>query len=69
MQEVQRQAYTSEEVAKMFGVGRSTVYKWVREGVLPKVPIDMDRILIPAWAVDQLIEATKPKDKKSSKVV
>ncbi len=63
MADVQRLTYTTEEVAEMFGVGRSTVYKWVREGVLPKVPVDMDRILIPAWAVDQLINPTKKKPK------
>jgi len=48
--------YTVDEVAEILRLGKSTIYKMVEEGKLPTVPLDMNRVLIPAHAIKALIQ-------------
>lgn len=48
--------YTVKEVARKLRLSQSTVRNMVRDGRLPRVKdLQVDRVLIPAWAVDQRI--------------
>jgi len=37
LRETGGRAYTSREVAKVFGVSQETVYRWIKTGKLPSV--------------------------------
>ena len=46
--------YTVNEVAKQFGVTRTTIYKWMADGSLPYVMVGQRR-RIPEWALKAFI--------------
>lgn len=50
-------AYTVAEVAQMMGCSRQAVYKAVKDGTLPTVPIAGARVLIPAHRLGERIAA------------
>lgn len=50
----QQRVYTVDEVARILRISRSSVRNMVRDGRLPRVEgLKIDRVLIPAWAVDE----------------
>ncbi len=50
--------YSTREVAMMLGVSRPTVDRLVANGRLPSVDLGRTRrTLIPAWAIEELIQA------------
>lgn len=51
-----RRTYTVDEAASLLGISRSTAYECVRTGELPSLRFRR-RIVIPAHALEQLIEA------------
>ena len=51
-----RRTYTVDEAAGLLGISRSTAYECVRTGELPSLRFRR-RIVIPAHALEQLIEA------------
>ena len=50
---IREHVYTLEETAKLMGVNRSTVYRWLEAGKLPGENIG-GVVLIPRWAVEML---------------
>ena len=45
-----RVAYRASEIAALTGVATDTVYKAIRRGEIPRLPIG-DTVLVPAWAL------------------
>jgi len=52
----ERRALRPKEAAKVYGVGRVTLYEWMKSGKLSSVKIGGAR-LIPVAALEALIEA------------
>ena len=50
---IREYVYTIEEAARLTGVNRSTVYRWLRAGKLPGEDIG-GVVLIPRWAVEMV---------------
>ncbi len=46
---------TVKQVARIFRVSKTTVYKWLRLGHLPKITLPSGTVRIPKCAVDDLI--------------
>lgn len=52
----EKRTYNLEEVAKLLGIGRSTVYTQARAGLLPFPCIRVGkRYLVPAQAIDRFL--------------
>jgi excisionase family DNA binding protein len=47
--------YTVAEVAKILKLSENGVRKLVQTGRLPRIGLPVDRILIPAWALDSYL--------------
>lgn len=61
---VPKVALTVPEVCQAVGVGKTTAYGWVRDGLLPRVP-HTERVLIPtaaleAFVLGRRIDGTRP---------
>ena len=54
-QQIEARFYTADQVGKLFGVGRWTVYGWARQGRLPRLKVGKDW-LFPVAAIDRFIE-------------
>ena len=54
-----RRTYTVDEAARLLGISRTTAYECVRTGELPSLRFRR-RIVIPAHALEQLIQAAGP---------
>ncbi len=48
-----RQTYTPEEVAGMFSVAKSTVYRWFDDGTIPVIRITTQTFRVPIEALHQ----------------
>lgn len=57
MSKLPRLAYSVAEVAEMMGVSTDSVYNAAKAGKLPTVDIAGDRVLIPAYRLDEHIAA------------
>ncbi|MEP6660553.1 MAG: helix-turn-helix domain-containing protein [Acidimicrobiales bacterium] len=57
--EVNPRTYTVEQVARILGISRSTAYECVRLGTLPCLRFRR-RIVIPASAIERLLEGAGP---------
>ncbi|MEL7564982.1 MAG: helix-turn-helix domain-containing protein [Dehalobacterium sp.] len=45
------------EAAKLMpGVNRQSIYRWAREGTIPSVRVGTKRILIPAAAIQKMVD-------------
>ena len=51
----ERVAYSPREVAKMLGIGRSTFWRWAREGKIEVVRI-AGRAFVPTYVLTHLFE-------------
>lgn len=64
--ELKKAWYTLNEAAIVLGFERATVYEKARAGSIPSGKIGRS-VMIPAWYVDELIEAgTTPPDSEPS---
>lgn len=52
---MQRKTYKIDEVAQALGLGRTTIYKFIREGELQKIKLGRST-LISATSVDALLQ-------------
>lgn len=52
---MERKAYKQVEVAKMMGVHRNSVYRWVRDGKIKSVLVAGVR-MIPASEIDEIVK-------------
>jgi len=49
--------YTLEEVAKMLGLSRRTMYRWVRRGWISIVVLPNGQIRVPSSEIEKLVRA------------
>ena len=54
--------YAAKEAAEALGISLSTLNRRIRAGEIPKIP-GLGRTLIPAQAIDDLLEGKRPKDR------
>jgi len=57
--QVEKQAYTAKEAARILGVGMTYVRKQIKLGNWPTLPMEGNIVRIPKWFIDQKLEATK----------
>ncbi len=62
MTTTEKKTFTVDETARIIGVSRSTAYECVRNGSIKSVRLGR-RILIPAWAVEQIVAAPNSETK------
>jgi excisionase family DNA binding protein len=55
--QTKRVAYTTGEVAAMFGRDRSTVWRWLERGVLREVKVPGGRRMVTAASLEKLLAA------------
>lgn len=56
-QPVERLTYTAAEAAEALGVHPDTIRSMVRDGRLPTIDTGTKRVIIPRWAIDELVNA------------
>lgn len=61
-QDVNRETYTVDEVAKMLGISRGLAFEKARTGELPILRFGK-RILIPRRAFERMLEECQPRQK------
>ncbi len=52
--------YTVDEVAALLRVNPATVRRMAQDGRLPRIRLDVARVLIPAWAVEAILRGDAP---------
>ena len=53
-------AWTVAQTARALSTSEPTIRRLIREGVLPTVPHMGARVLIPRWAVEELVRGERP---------
>lgn len=61
MPQVEKQAYSISEVAKMLGVSRSTIQEMIFQNKIPWMPVGERRKVIPKKAFEEWIEKNTQK--------
>ncbi|NPV89221.1 MAG: helix-turn-helix domain-containing protein [Firmicutes bacterium] len=54
-----RLAYSPKEVVEQTGLSRNAVYRAIKSGNLKSVRLGDKKILIPNWALDELLQNPK----------
>lgn len=58
---------TTEEVMRLFHIGRSTLYRWVREGRIPRVKLGRRNLFAESDIKRLIREMLKEKQKEAKK--
>lgn len=58
MEKIKREVFTAEELAKIFGVTRKTIYQNAKQGNIPTIRLGR-RLFFPKRAVFQWLKTTK----------
>jgi excisionase family DNA binding protein len=61
--EPKRVGYTITEVAAMTGRHRTTIHRWLEQGVLRAIPVRRGRRLVQAASLERLINGTVAHDR------
>lgn len=65
MEKAERKTYSIQEVAKIFGIGRTTAYTMAKSGEIPAIRF-RSRVVVPAaWVEAQLKIGTEEKQEKA----
>lgn len=58
-QTLERVTYTADEVAKILGVGRASVYEGIKNGTIPSIRVSPRRIVVPREALEGLLRGAQ----------
>ena len=64
--EIEREAYTIPETAESLGTSETTIWRWIKQGVLPSIRLG-GRTLVPRDGLRECLQSWRPKTEQPRK--